>query len=578
MSQFQLIEILFRISAVFALGLALSWIFRRDSLVRKWIWTVCFASPLILFIPFSRIYLPILKGNEIQGNFGAQVFELEPGYAKLSPTYLGDPKTSYFVIIVATLAILGVGVLGWRLIATLRLVRSAEQVVDEELLALLYELGQQFELADVPMLKVSDAIQSPCVWGVTQPVILLPASLDLEAANCRLVIEHELLHLKQHDPIRLVLYALIQHLLWWNPLVWFGLRNSNLAQEEFIDQKLGSRQGYKELLVSNVAAIPQPVLSRLRGQSHLLTRIRALSKDAKPQQSKWSITSLASFVPILLPFQLVSAYNPDPNQIGHDEVVYVAPRNGVSRLWRMTSDGRNPTPLPEVFTNVGVPSVSPDGKWIAFNRSPNGQEDIYIANVDGTGEKLIVSTGKRDVQPRWSPDCSKLVFCTMVTGNWEIGIVDPVSGTWKLITVDGKRNLEPSIHPNGERIIFSSHRTGSQKLWSMNLDGSGLVQLTLGTCEDTHGRYSKNGMYVLFATDRRTKHESAILDLRTGIFQPLVPLNQLDTGEVEFVDGDTSVVMTSQDGSQPHIAKVDLRDFRFSQVSDGNASLWPTAR
>jgi Tol biopolymer transport system component len=146
------------------------------------------------------------------------------------------------------------------------------------------------------------------------------------------------------------------------------------------------------------------------------------------------------------------------------------------------------------------------------------------------------------------------------------------------VTNDGMRNLEPAWHPNGERIVFSSHRSGSQKLWSMNLDGSRLVQLTHVGFEDTHGRYSSNGRYLLYSANRRAKYEMTIMDLETREVQPLVRLTQLDTGEGEFADGESAVVMTSNDGSQPNIARVNLRDYGFEIVSGGYPSLWPVCR
>ncbi len=507
----------------------------------------------------------------------ARVYELEPGFSSLKPAYLGDPRTSPLVLLAAALAVLGLFILVWRLVATLKLIRAAEQVVDAELLDLLYEMGQHYELADVPILKRSDAVQSPCIWGILQPVILVPTSMDLNPSDWRLILEHELAHLRQRDPLRLVIYSVLRYALWWNPLVWLGFKDASLAQEQSIDLSLAGREGYPELLGSHAVPASQPSFSRLLGHGHLLTRVRALIKHPEPPLAAWKYIALAAFGPIFLPLQLVEPYQPDPRQIGYDEVVFVSTRDGIYRLNRMASNGRNPTALPDHFTSVSVPSVSPDGRWIAYNRSRDGKEDIYVAKVDGTGEKLVVATTSRDVQPVWSPDGSKLAFSTLVTGTWEIGMVDLPSGTWRLISSDGRRNLEPHWHSNGERIIFSSHRSGPQKLWSMNLDCSNLVQLTFGGWEDTHGVYSPNGRWVIFSSNRHAKNEATILDLKSGEVQPLVTLNKLDTGEVEFADGGMSAVMTSSDGFQPCVAKIDLRDFRFIELSPA-PSVWPTTR
>lgn len=581
MSQLQLIEVLLKVSGTFLIGLVLSRVYRKDPILRRWIWIVCFLSPIFLLIPLRNVAIPALTGNGSGQVWEARVYETEPAFASLKPVYLGDRPLSPLLMIFGALALVGVAVLSWRLLATLRLVRAAEQLVDEEVLAMLYELAHQQNLSDAPMIKRSDAIQSPCVWGVTQPVILIPAKLEPTPREWQLILKHELIHLRLKDPLWLVGYSLVRYVLWWNPLVWLGLREAQLAQEQIIDHAIGGMPEYQKMLLANLRVEPQSILSRLTGQGHLLTRIRAIEDEQKIKFSPSGLGSLvcmAALTPLLLPLKLVHPYHPDPSVVGTDEVLFQSDRSGEMRLWRMASDGRDPSPMADQFIGIGVPSISPDGKWLSYTKLISGKEDIFVARVDGTNERRIVGTPARDYLPRWSPDGSRLLFCTMATGNWELGLADLDSGQWKFLTKDGKRNLEPDWHPNGNRIIFSSHRTGSQKLWSMNLDGTDLVQLTYGEWEDTRGQYSANGRWLYYVSKRRTKYEATSLDLKSGLNQPLVALSELDTGEIELTDGDQALVMTSHDGSNSHIAKLDLEDSKLEVISGRGHGLWPVTR
>jgi len=578
LTQSELVEILLKITLIFGFGILVASLFKRHPSIRNWIWVICFTSPILFLLPLPTFKLPVLPQKEWVPSFDSRVYELDPQFALRQTVYRGDPPWSWLLIGVGLLATLGLAVLAYRLVSTLRIVRQAEQAVDEERLSLLYELGLAHGLSDVPMLKRSDSVESPCVWGISQPVILVPANLECDERDWRLILEHELVHLAHRDPARLVFYSIVRHAVWWHPLVWLAFKASELSQEEAVDQRLGPKPGYAKLLASVHIATPRAGLARPFGQSHLLTRVRSLAKGPAESPNRWAALGLATFVPFLIPIELVSQYNPRPDQIGTDEVVFISVRDGESRLWRSSVDGRDPSPLDQTFVKAGVPSLSPDGKWFAYNRSFDGQEDIYISRVDGSEEQRIVASPKRDVQPRWSREGDKLLFCTMASGNWELGLADIASKRWRYLTKDGKRNLEPSWHPNGQRIVFSSHRSGSQKLWSMNLDGSGLVQLTHVGFEDTHGRYSSNGRYLLYSSNRRAKYEMTIMDLATREVQPLVKLTQLDTGEGEFADGESAVVMTSNDGSQPNIARVELDDFGFEVISGGYPSLWPFCR
>lgn len=532
-------------------------------------------------LPLPRLLVPILKETQSLPAVSQRVFELAPGFRSLKPVYLGDPGPSWIVVAVLALALSGLIVFAVKWLLTLRLVRASEQVVDDSLVSLLYELGQHHKLSDVPVLKRSDQIDSPCVWGITQPVILVPSDFESSylEADWRSILDHEMGHLAQRDPLRLVAFSIVAYALWWNPLVWLGLRDAILAQEQSNDGRhQEDRAAYSRLLVSKITVSSSSPRLRFFGKGHLLTRVRALSEPPAKHQSFWSYGALCAFIPLIYPIRLVSAYHPDPKQIGYNEVVCYSTKSGENRLWRMASDGRDPAPLPDLFIGVGVPTVSPDGKWIAYNRDQKGKEDIYIARVDGTDERLIVSTPERDVQPTWCPTGTKLAFCTMASGNWEVGVANLVQGGWRFLTKDGKRNLEPSWHPNGSRLVFASHRTGSQKLWSVNLDGSDLVQLTFGTWEDTAGRYSRDGRYVAFSASMRAQYEAWLLDLLTGERRPLTPIKRLDGGEVRFVDADRALLMSTTDRGHYNIARVELGTGEISLIGIGPYSHWPATR
>jgi dipeptidyl aminopeptidase/acylaminoacyl peptidase len=53
-----------------------------------------------------------------------------------------------------------------------------------------------------------------------------------------------------------------------------------------------------------------------------------------------------------------------------------------------------------------TPAWSPDGRKIAFVRS----FDVYVTNVDGSGQRNLSRSPEREFGPRWSPDGQRIVF------------------------------------------------------------------------------------------------------------------------------------------------------------------------
>jgi len=51
-----------------------------------------------------------------------------------------------------------------------------------------------------------------------------------------------------------------------------------------------------------------------------------------------------------------------------------------------------------------APDWSPDGLKIAYRSDRDGESDIYVINVDGSGETRLTDDPAYDWAPQWSPD------------------------------------------------------------------------------------------------------------------------------------------------------------------------------
>lgn len=85
------------------------------------------------------------------------------------------------------------------------------------------------------------------------------------------------------------------------------------------------------------------------------------------------------------------------------------------------------------------PALSPDGKLLAWQtNAPDGVEDeIYLANIDGSNARNLTKTKGNDGHPWFSRDGKTIVFESDRTGMWEIWKIDLETGKQTQLT-DGK--------------------------------------------------------------------------------------------------------------------------------------------
>ena len=129
-----------------------------------------------------------------------------------------------------------------------------------------------------------------------------------------------------------------------------------------------------------------------------------------------------------------------------------------------------------------------EGSWISLDVAPDGRAivfeligDLYTLPMSGGTATRIVAGMNFDSQPRYSPDGSKIVFLSDRSGDENIWIANQ-DGTDPRPLTKGKntRYWSPEWTPDGKYIVVSrsgTATTGTQ-LWLYHVDGGNGVNLT----------------------------------------------------------------------------------------------------
>ncbi len=132
----------------------------------------------------------------------------------------------------------------------------------------------------------SEWVQVPMLAGWLRPAILLPASAvtGLSPDHLRLLLAHELAHLRRFDPLIQLVQCVIETLMFYHPAVWWVSRQIRREREHCCDDlavKVGtSALCYAEALAAMEGLRSAPGWALSAGGGVLLSRIQRLLEPA----------------------------------------------------------------------------------------------------------------------------------------------------------------------------------------------------------------------------------------------------------------------------------------------------------
>ena len=209
--------------------------------------------------------------------------------------------------------------------------------------------------------------------------------------------------------------------------------------------------------------------------------------------------------------------------LGHEE-------NTLSALWRLATEehykkyleGKSDSLAGRMVvsratageTNIS-PSISPDGKYLAFF----SEKDLFTLDLflaDASTGKIIkkLSSVVRDNEiddfnfiessGTWSPDGKKFAFVIFSKGVNKLAILDVAkSQITKEYRIPGVQSFSnPSWSPDGEKIVITGQVDGIGDLYLFNINTFETDRLTTDFTSNIHPAWSPDGNYIVYSQER----------------------------------------------------------------------------
>ncbi len=246
------------------------------------------------------------------------------------------------------------------------------------------------------------------------------------------------------------------------------------------------------------------------------------------------------------------------------QIALVSTRNTEVRVLK-TLDWQSPGGL----------SLSPDGRWIAYAALPNreaSKKDIFLLDVGGEREVVVISHAADDIGPMWTPDGRGIVFLSDRSG---------AVGLWFVRITDGRAIGAPQlVKPDLGRRVFPLGMSAAGSYFYAVQSGGGDIAVVpfdpvtgrpVGTPKVISERYvgtnewpvwSPDGSSLAYLSNRGQMSPRAFVlhSMATGTERDI----PLPTGYSARVprwspDGRSLVFVGSDDRGRPGLYVVDVR-------------------
>jgi beta-lactamase regulating signal transducer with metallopeptidase domain len=326
-----LIESALKISVVVALGLLAAMVLRnRSAALRHWALAVAITAALgtPLLMAVAPTWSPPLSATAPVVNHDARPAPPANRAARTVETAIVDvtidaaqtrrvdPASILLSVWLAgVLANASVLLIGFGRLR--RIVSRATAITDGPWADAVRELAAHYGMRGVRLLR-SDHPALLVTWGLVSPKILLPNDADSWSTDrIRVVVAHELAHVRRHDWIVQIASEMLRSAYWFNPLVWLASSRLRLESERACDDAVvtlgvSGREYATHLLelarqFGRARQLSFPAVAVVPRASSLERRVTAMLNarlNRRPVSLATRLSTLAILVAVALPVAL----------------------------------------------------------------------------------------------------------------------------------------------------------------------------------------------------------------------------------------------------------------------------------
>lgn len=229
----------------------------------------------------------------------------------------------------------------------------------------------------------------------------------------------------------------------------------------------------------------------------------------------------------------------------------------VYNLWRMDIDGKNQTQITQLESDIIAPVCSSDRKKIVFEKNFKifqlniGEEKPTVLPIeimaDDKGESDIIRMiSEGNEMAYWSPDSKEIVFAL----RGDIWIMPASGGKARQITKGPAKDQWPRFSPDGKFLAYFSDKSGNDDIFVLDLKTEEERQLTNDKASDFFHNWSSDGKCIIFTSERSGNRDLWMVEVATGMTRQITNEPSGEDDAVFSPDGQWLAFDSNKSGNQ----------------------------
>ncbi|PPE71502.1 Tol-Pal system protein TolB [Caldimonas thermodepolymerans] len=219
---------------------------------------------------------------------------------------------------------------------------------------------------------------------------------------------------------------------------------------------------------------------------------------------------------------------------------------------------------------------------IAYVTQAARRYTLWVADSDGEGAQVALSSGEPIISPAWSPDGQELAYVSFEAKKPIVYVQDVASGRRRPVAAYKGSNSAPAWSPDGRTLAVVLTRDGLSQIYAVNADGGNLRRLATSSGIDTEPAWSPDGSQIYFVSDRGGSPQIYRMPASGGAAQRVTFTGNYNISPAISPDGRWMAYVTRTSGGAFQLQLMELASGTVTSISetsdDESPSFAPNSR